>query len=180
MGKVNKLLLIITGSVAAVKSYDLIRQLKAKGVDVTCVLTSAAESFVTPMACASLSGNKVYTNLWSLTDETEMGHIKLSRDNDLVLVAPASADIMAKCCHGLADDLASTLLLATDKPVMMAPAMNVKMWEHPATKRNVKQLKADGVQIVGPAKGDLACGETGEGRMVEVEDIIKAISKAKV
>lgn len=173
----NKVLLIITGSIAAVKCPDLISQLKDKGIDVTCVLTKGGEGFITPLSLASLSGNKVYKELFSLTDETDMGHIALSRKNDLIVVAPASANILAKMTYGLADDLASTLLLATDKPVLAVPAMNVKMWQHPATKRNVKQLKEDGIAFVGPNKGDLACGEEGFGRMAEPSEIVVEIEK---
>ncbi len=173
----RKILLIISGSIAAVKSLELIRLLKTKGYDVTCVLTKSGEQFVTPMAAAGLSGNKVYTDLFSLTDEIEMGHIALSRTADLIVVAPASANIMAKMVAGIADDLATTLLLATNKPVVVAPAMNVKMWEHPATKRNVAQLKKDGVIIVEPTSGTLACGEEGQGRLAELNTIIGVIEK---
>lgn len=173
----RRILLIITGSIAAVKSLELIRLLKARGYSVTCVLTKGGAQFVTPMACASLSGNKVYTDIFSLTDEVEMGHIALSRNNEVVVVAPASADILAKMAGGICDDLATTLLLATDKKVIAAPAMNVKMWEHPATKRNVAQLKKDGVTIVEPAVGTLACGEEGQGRLAELETIIAAIER---
>lgn len=173
----RSVLLVVTGSIAAVKSLELIRLLKDRGVNVTCVLTKNAEQFITPMSCAALSGNKVYTELFSLTDEVEMGHIKLSRENDLIVVAPASANMLAKMAHGFADDLASTILLATDKPVMVAPAMNVKMWEHKATQRNVSQLKSDGIAFVGPNKGDLACGEEGFGRMAEPEEIAAEIQK---
>jgi len=172
MADKKRILLIITGSIAAVKSIDLIRMLKEKAMDVTCVLTASGAEFVTPLSLASLSGNKVYGELFSLEDENEMGHIRLSRENDLIVVAPASANMLAKLCHGLADDLASTILLATDKPVMVAPAMNVKMWEHPATQRNVRQLKEDGINFIGPANGSLACGEEGFGRMAEPEDIV--------
>ena len=170
-------LLIISGSIAAVKSLELIRLLKTKHYEVTCVLTKAGEQFVTPMAVAALSGNKVYTELFSLDDETEMGHIALSRNADLIVVAPASANIMAKMVAGIADDLATTLLLATNKPVVIAPAMNVKMWEHPATKRNVAQLKKDGVIIVEPAVGTLACGEEGQGRLAELSAILNVVEK---
>ncbi len=169
-------LLIITGSIAAIKTYDIIRQLKAKSIDVTCVLTRAAEQFVTPLSLASLSGNKVYTDMFSLTDEIEMGHIQLSRMADLVVVAPASADSIGKLAQGLADDLASTLLLATDKKVLIAPAMNVRMWEHPAVQRNVARIQNDGAILVEPVDGDLACGETGKGRMAEPEAIVQAIT----
>ncbi len=171
----KSVLLVITGSIAAYKSLELMRGLKEQGVSVTCVLTKAAEQFVTPLTCASVSGNKVYTDLFSLTDETEMGHIELSRKNDLIVVAPATADILAKMAHGFADDLASTLLLATDKPVLVAPAMNVRMWEHPTTRRNVEQVRQDGAFFVGPEKGEMACGEYGMGRMAEPEQIVPEI-----
>ena len=141
-----------------------------------CILTRAGAEFVTPLAVASLSGEKVFSDLFSLTDEAEMGHIRLSREADLVVVAPATADLIAKMAHGLADDLASTALLATDKPVLIAPAMNPEMWQHPATRRNLAQLGADGVRLVGPAPGDMACGETGVGRMAEPDEILAAIA----
>ena len=146
-------------------------------MNVTCVLTKAGSKFVTPLSVAALSENQVYGGIFNLKDETEMGHIRLSREADLVLIAPASADILAKMANGLCDDLASTILLATSAPVMAAPAMNVKMWEHPATKRNVAQLKADGIQIIEPESGALACGEEGAGRMAEVETIIDFMLK---
>ena len=171
----KNILLIITGSIAAYKSLELIRLLKKDGHHVRCVLTKAGSKFVTPMSVAALSEEKVYGDIFNLKDESEMGHIRLSREADLVVVAPASADIIAKLANGLADDLASTLLLATSAPVWMAPAMNVKMWEHPATQRNVAQVKADGVTIIEPDAGELACGEEGQGRMAEVETIIAAI-----
>jgi phosphopantothenoylcysteine decarboxylase/phosphopantothenate--cysteine ligase len=171
----KKILLIISGSIAAVKSHDLIRRLRDNGHEVTCVLTHSGEKFVTPLSLSSLSGNKTYTNMFSLDDEVEMGHIQLSRAADLVLVAPASANILAKMGNGLCDDLASTLLLATDKQVMVAPAMNVRMWEHPATVRNVKQIRKDGIRVITPGKGKLACGEEGEGRMAEPEQIVSII-----
>lgn len=171
----KRVLLIITGSIAAYKSLDLIRRLKEQGYAARCVLTGAAKQFVTPLSVASLSGEPAYDDLFSLKDESEMGHIRLSREADLVLVAPASADIIAKLAGGLANDLASTLLLATDKPVMLAPAMNVRMWEHKAVQRNVAQVKKDGAIIVEPEKGMLACGEEGAGRMAEVEVIVKAV-----
>lgn len=171
MNKQKRILLIVTASIAAYKSLDLIRLLKKAGFDVQCILTKGGAQFVTPLSLASLSGNPVYSDVFSLKDESEMGHIRLSREADLVVVAPATADIIAKLANGLADDLASTVLLATDKQVMVAPAMNVKMWEHSAVQRNIKQIKEDGVTIIGPGKGDLACGEEGEGRMVEPEEI---------
>lgn len=173
----KKVLLIITGSIAAYKCLDLIRLLKKKGHDISCVLTKAAEQFVTPLSVASISENPVYDDVFSLKDESEMGHIRLSREADLIVVVPASADIIAKAVHGLANDLASTILLATDKPVMFVPAMNVKMWENKAVQRNVALAKKDGAKIVGPGSGELACGEIGEGRMLEPEEILVEIEK---
>lgn len=170
-----RILLVIAGGIAAYKSLELIRRLRERGARVRCVLTRAGAEFVTPLAVASLSGEKVFSDLFSLTDEAEMGHIRLSREADLVVVAPATADLLAKMAHGLADDLASTALLATDKPVLIAPAMNPQMWQHPATRRNLAQLRADGVRQVGPAPGDMACGETGVGRMAEPDEILAAI-----
>ncbi|MCA9165935.1 MAG: bifunctional phosphopantothenoylcysteine decarboxylase/phosphopantothenate--cysteine ligase CoaBC, partial [Planctomycetales bacterium] len=154
----------------------LIRLLKTRGCRVRTILTRAAEEFVTPLSLASLSGEKVHTALFNLTDEVEMGHIELSRAADLLVVAPATADLLAKMAHGLADDLASTALLATDKPVLAAPAMNVRMWRHPATQRNVKVLDGDGITFVGPNDGEMACGEFGPGRMAEPAEIVGAIS----
>lgn len=171
----RRILLIVTGGIAAYKSLELIRALKERGAAVRCVMTKAAEAFVTPLSVGALSGERVYRDLLSLTEESEMGHIRLSREADLVVVAPASADMLAKMAHGLADDLASSVLLATDKPVLVAPAMNVRMWEHPATRRNVAQLKADGVALVGPGEGEMACGEYGLGRMAEPDAILAAI-----
>jgi phosphopantothenoylcysteine decarboxylase / phosphopantothenate---cysteine ligase len=172
----KRVLLIIAGGIAAYKSLELIRRLRERGAAVRCVLTRAGAEFVTPLAVASLSGDKVFSDLFSLTDEAEMGHIRLSREADLVVVAPATADLIAKMAHGLADDLASTALLATDKRVLIAPAMNPEMWEHPATRRNVARLEADGVRQVGPAQGDMACGENGVGRMAEPDEIVAAIA----
>jgi len=172
------ILLIVGGGIAAFKSLDLVRRLRERGVQVTPVLTKAGEEFVTPLSLSALSANKVYQDLFNLTDEAEMGHIELSRAADLVVVAPATADLMAKMAGGLANDLASTLLLATDKRVLIAPAMNVRMWDHPATQRNLKTLQADGVLVVGPNEGDMACGEYGPGRMAEVPEIIAAIDTA--
>ena len=166
-----RVLLIIGGGIAAYKAPELVRQLKARGLGVRCLLTAAAAQFVSPLSLASVSGDKVYDNLFDLTDETEMGHIQLSRDADMILVAPATADLMAKAVHGTAGDLAATTLLATDKPVVMAPAMNVRMWEHAATQRNLAQLQEDGIGFVGPEEGDMACGEFGMGRMSEPSDI---------
>jgi phosphopantothenoylcysteine decarboxylase/phosphopantothenate--cysteine ligase len=171
----QRVLLIIAGGIAAYKSLELIRRLRERGVAVRCILTRAGAEFVTPLAVGSLSGEKVFGELFSLTDEAEMGHIRLSREADLVVVAPATADLIAKMAHGLADDLASTALLATDKPVLIAPAMNPMMWQHPATRRNLAQLVADGVRLVGPEPGDMACGETGVGRMAEPDQILAAI-----
>jgi phosphopantothenoylcysteine decarboxylase/phosphopantothenate--cysteine ligase len=173
----KNILLIITGSIAAYKSLELIRRLRELGHKVTCVLTKGGAEFVTPLSVAALSEQKVYSELFDLKDETEMGHIRLSREADVVLVVPASADILAKMAHGLADDLATTLLLATSAPVFVAPAMNVKMWEHAATKRNIATIKKDGITIIQPTSGKLACGEEGAGRMAEIEIIVAAISK---
>lgn len=167
--------LIISGGIAAYKALDLARRLKERGATVRGVLTKGGTEFITPLSVASLTGDKCYTDLFSLTDESEMGHIRLSREADLLLVAPASADIMAKMAHGLANDLASTILLATDKPVVLVPAMNVEMWMNKATQRNVEMLKADGITFIGPAEGEMACGEVGQGRMSEVADIIKGL-----
>lgn len=169
------ILLVIGGGVAAYKCLELIRRLRERGVSVRCILTGAGAQFVTPLSLSALSENKVYADLFSLTDESEMGHIRLSREADLVVVAPATADIMAKMTAGLANDLATTAILATDKPVMVAPAMNVRMWEHAATQANLKALMQRGVRLVGPAQGDMACGEWGFGRMSEPEDILAAI-----
>ena len=168
-------LLIIGGGIAAYKAHELVRLLKTRGARVRIILTRAAEEFVTPLSLSSLSGEKVYTALFSLTDEVEMGHIQLSRAADLLVVAPATADLMAKMANGLADDLASTTLLATDKRILAAPAMNVRMWRHPATQRNVETLKRDGVVLVGPADGEMACGEFGPGRMAEPGEILDHI-----
>ncbi|MEN8895528.1 MAG: bifunctional phosphopantothenoylcysteine decarboxylase/phosphopantothenate--cysteine ligase CoaBC [Yoonia sp.] len=173
----KKILLIIGGGIAAFKSLDLIRRARDQGAEVIPVLTRAGEEFVTPLSVSALAANKVYRDLFDLTDEAEMGHIELSRAADLVVVAPATADLMAKMAQGFANDLASTLLLATDKPVLIAPAMNVKMWEHPATQRNVVTLKGDGITFVGPENGTMACGEFGPGRMAEVPEIIGAIER---
>ena len=173
MGK--SVLLIIGGGIAAYKCLELIRQLSKRGIITRVIMTKAAEQFVTPLSVASLSGEKVFSDLFSLTDETEMGHIELSRSTDLVVVAPATADMMAKMANGLANDLASTALLATDKAVLVAPAMNVRMWHHAATHRNMAQLKAGGIHFVGPNEGDMACGEFGLGRMAEPVEIADAI-----
>ncbi|MFT6450648.1 MAG: phosphopantothenoylcysteine decarboxylase/phosphopantothenate--cysteine ligase [Halocynthiibacter sp.] len=174
----KRILLIIGGGIAAFKSLDLIRRLRDEGAEVTPVLTSASEQFVTPLSVSALAASKVYRDLFDLTDEAEMGHIELSRSADLLVVAPATADLMGKMAGGLANDLASTLLMATDKRVLIAPSMNVRMWEHPATKRNMVTLKGDGILFVGPDEGAMACGEYGFGRMAEVPDIIRAIDAA--
>lgn len=173
-----RILLIISGGIAAYKSLELIRRLKDRGATVRVVMTAAAGRFVTPLSAATLSGQPVRDDLFSLTDEASIGHIELSRAADLVVVAPASANILARMAAGLADDLASTLLLATDKRVLIAPAMNVRMWLHPATQRNLDRLKADGVLIVGPDSGPMACGEYGPGRMAEPPAIVEAIELA--
>jgi phosphopantothenoylcysteine decarboxylase/phosphopantothenate--cysteine ligase len=172
------ILLVIGGGIAAFKSLDLIRRLRDRGADVTPVLTRAAEEFVTPLSASALSARKVYRDLFDLTDEAEMGHIELSRAADLVVVAPATADLMAKMAGGHANDLASTVLMATDKRVLIAPAMNVRMWEHPATQRNKSTLENDGILFVGPDDGPMACGEFGPGRMAEVPQIVDAVERA--
>lgn len=171
----KRVLLIVGGGVAAYKSLLLVRLLRKAGIAVRPILTKAGEQFVTPLSLAALAEDKVYQDLFSLTDEHDMGHIELSRSADLVVVAPATADLIAKAASGLAGDLASTALLATDKPVLMAPAMNVRMWLHPATQRNVATLRADGVAFVDPAEGAMACGEFGPGRLAEPEEIFAAI-----
>ena len=176
MLKDKNILLIISGGIAAYKTLELIRLIRKNNGHVRCVLTKGGAQFVTPLSVSALSENKVYDDLWSLTDETEMGHIRLSRENDLIVIAPASADIMAKMAHGLANDLASTTLLASNKPVLIAPAMNPEMWNHPATQANAKTLKERGVMFIGPASGDTACGEVGKGRMSEAEEIFSAIT----
>ncbi len=174
----KRILLIIGGGIAAYKSLDLIRRLRERGADVTAVLTRAGSEFVTPLSVSALAGEAVHTDLFDLTTEAEMGHIQLSRSADLVVVAPATADLMGKMAAGLANDLASTLLMATDKPVLLAPAMNVRMWDHPATQRNLSVLQGDGVGVVGPNEGDMACGEFGPGRMAEPLEIVAAIEGA--
>ena len=172
------ILLIIGGGIAAFKSLDLIRRLREQGAEVTPVLTKAGAEFVTPLSVSGLAARKVYQDLFDLTDEAEMGHIELSRAADLVVVAPATADLLAKMAGGHANELASTLLMATDKPVLVAPSMNVRMWEHAATQRNVATLKGDGILFVGPTEGNMACGEFGFGRLSEVPEIIAAIDAA--
>jgi phosphopantothenoylcysteine decarboxylase / phosphopantothenate---cysteine ligase len=171
----RRILLIISGGIAAYKSLDLIRRLRERGAAVRAIMTAAATHFVTPLSVASLCEDKVYSDLWSLTDESEMGHIRLSREADLVVVAPASADLIARMAAGLADDLATTALLASDKRVLIAPTMNLMMWAHPATQANLAILAARGVVRIGPGSGELACGEVGSGRMAEPLEIVAAI-----
>ena len=173
----RRILLIVAGGIAAVKVPDLIRRLRERGAHVRCILTNGGAQFVTPLTLAALSGDKCYQELFDLKDESEMGHIRLSREADIILVAPATADIMAMMVAGMADDLATTALLATDKPVMIAPSMNVMMWTHPATQSNLQILKTREVKVVGPSAGDLACGEVGNGRMAEVPEIIAALTR---
>ncbi len=172
----KRILLIVSGGIAAYKALDLVRELRRAGAAVRAILTPAGAKFVTPLSLAALTGDKVYSDLFSLTDESEMGHIRLSREADLVLVAPATANILARMAQGLADDLATTALLATDKPVLVAPAMNVRMWEHPATRANIDLLRARGVGIIAPGTGEMACGEEGEGRLAETNDIVAAVT----
>jgi phosphopantothenoylcysteine decarboxylase/phosphopantothenate--cysteine ligase len=174
-----RILLIVGGGIAAYKACELIRLLRKHGMSVRCVLTEGGAQFVTPMTLAALAEQPVHTSLWDLKDEAEMGHIQLSRDADLVVVAPATADLLARMAAGIADDLATTLLLATDKPVLAVPAMNVRMWEHAATRRNVARLRADGLTVLEPDEGPMACGEYGPGRLPEPEAILRAI-KAKL
>ena len=175
MKMIKSILLIITGGIAAYKSLELIRKLKEQNIDVTCVLTKSGSEFVTPLSVASLSGNHVFSELFNLTDENKMGHIELSRSTDLVLVAPATTNIISKMAYGSCDDLASTILMATNKPVMVVPAMNVRMWHNNATQRNIQTLIDDGIRFIGPNKGDMACGEYGLGRMSEPQEIINSI-----
>ena len=174
----KRILLIVGGGIAAYKACELIRLIRKAGASVRCVLTAGGAHFVTPMTLAALSEDKVYTDLFDLKDEAEMGHIQLSRQSDLIVVAPATADLMAKMAAGIADDLATSLLLATDKPVLAAPAMNVRMWQHPATRRNVATLRADGVTVLDPDDGEMACGEFGPGRLPEPSAICAAIVAA--
>ncbi len=171
----KRILLVIAGGIAAYKTLELIRRLKERGATVRAVLTKAGAQFVTPLSVQALTEDTVYQDLWSLTDESEMGHIQLSRAADLVVVAPATANLLARMAAGMADDLAATVVLATDKPVLVAPAMNVRMWEHPATRANMRLLEERGVRRVGPNKGDMACGEYGFGRMAEPMEILQAI-----
>ncbi len=170
-----RVLLIVGGGIAAYKALELIRLLKKGGHEVAPVLTKGGEHFVTAMSLGTLAESPVYSSLWELKDEVEIGHIQLSRAADVVLVCPATADLLAKMAAGIADDLATTLLLATDKPVVVAPAMNVRMWSHAATKRNIAQLKADGVRVIAPTEGEMACGEFGPGRLPEPEAILEQL-----
>ena len=172
----KKILLIVSGGIAAYRSLDLIREIKRRGDDVTCVLTKSATKFVQPLSFASLSQNKVYTDLFDIENESKIGHIKLSRDADLIVLAPATANILAKMVHGVSDSLATSILLANNKPLLIAPSMNVKMWNNPATIKNIKTLKKDGHVFVGPDDGEMACGEFGSGKMSKVEDIYREIS----
>ena len=172
-----RILLIVGGGIAAYKALELVRLLKKAGHEVTPVLTRGGEHFVTPMALGALAQSAVHSSLWELKDEVEMGHIELSRSADFVLVCPATADLLAKMAAGTADDLATTLLLATDKKVVAAPAMNVRMWQHPATQRNVAQLKVDGVAVIDPDEGEMACGEFGPGRLPEPQAIVDILTK---
>ena len=171
----KRILLVVTGGIAAFKALELVRLIKANGINVRVVLTKSGSKFVTPLSIQALTEDKVYTELFSLTDESEMGHIQLSRDADLILVAPATANILAKMRAGIADDLASTVLLATDKPVLVAPSMNVRMWEHEATQDNIGVLTKRGVEVLGPDVGAMACGEFGAGRMCEPDEIVKQV-----
>ena len=174
----KRILLIVGGGIAAYKSLDLIRRLRERGAKVRCVMTRAAQEFVTPLAVGALSADHVFTELFDRQDEHDIGHIRLSREADLIVVAPATADLMAKMANGHADDLASTVLMATDKPVLVAPAMNPRMWSHPATRRNVETLRRDGIAFAGPGKGEMAeSGEAGEGRMAEPLEIVAAIER---
>lgn len=173
----KNLLLIISGSIAAYKSLDVIRRLSERGVTTRVILTQGGAQFITPLSVAAISGQPAYTDLFSLKDEVEMGHIRLVREADLVLVAPASADIIAKMANGITDDLATAALLASDKPLLVAPAMNAQMWAHKATQRNLKQIQADGAKLIPPGKGTLACGEIGPGRLAEPDDIVAAVLK---
>ena len=174
----KRILLIVGGGIAAYKACELIRLARKAGIGVRCVLTAGGAQFITPMTLAALSEDPVHTSLWDLKDEAEMGHIQLSREADLVVIAPATADLLAKMASGIADDLATTLLLATDKPVLAAPAMNVRMWQHPATRRNIATLRADGITVMEPDEGPMACGEFGPGRLPEPDAILAAITRA--
>src|SRR6185312_4093109 len=177
MLKGKRILLIVAGGIAAFKAQELIRRLRERGASVRCVLTETGARFVTPLSLQALTEDKVYSDMFSLTDESEMGHIQLSRDADLLVVAPATANVLARMAAGMADDLAATVLLATDKPVLAAPAMNVRMWTHAATAANIETLKKRGIHFVGPNDGAMACNEYGPGRMSEPEEIVAAIER---
>ena len=172
----KRILLIVGGGIAAYKSLELVRRLKERGASVHAIVTKGGAEFVTPLSLSVLTEEKAFTDLFDLKDEAEIGHIRLSREADLIVIAPATADLLAKMAHGLADDLATAVLLATDKPLLAAPAMNVRMWQHPATRRNLATLKADGILFVGPDEGEMACGEYGPGRMAEPQAILEAIA----
>src|SRR5690554_4313170 len=172
-----RILLVVGGGIAAYKSCELVRLIRKGGGDVTCVLTEGGAQFVTPMSLAALSENQVHSSLWDLKDEAEIGHIQLSRQADLVVVCPATADLLAKMAAGIADDLGTTLILATDKPVLAVPAMNVRMWQHAATQRNVAWLRESGVAVMEPDEGPMACGEYGPGRLPEPENIWREIAR---
>ena len=172
----KRILLVIGGGIAAYKSLDFIRRLRERGASVRCILTAGAQEFITPLAASALSGQRSHTDLFDREGEADIGHIRLARDADLVIAAPATANLMAKMAGGHADDLASTVLLATTLPILIAPAMNVRMWLHPATQRNVAQLKADGIQVIDPDEGDMACGEFGPGRLAEPQAIVDRLS----
>lgn len=173
----KRILLIISGGIAAYKSLELIRELRRRDIASRCIVTHSGQEFVTPLSVSALSGDKVYTDLFDLNEEAEMGHIELSRSADLVVVCPATADLMGKAAAGLANDLASTALLATDKPVLMVPAMNVRMWQHPATMRNIETLRSDGIAIMEPDEGEMACGEYGPGRLPDIPAIVSEIER---
>lgn len=173
----KRILLIISGGIAAYKALELIRLIRKSGGSVTAVMTKSAHQFVTPLSVAALTENKIYDQLFNLTDEAEMGHISLSRENDIIVVMPATANILAKMAHGIADDLPTTLLLATDSPVMVAPSMNVRMWQHQATQTNMQILQDNGIKVIGPDEGDMACGEFGFGRLAEPVDILAALDE---
>jgi phosphopantothenoylcysteine decarboxylase/phosphopantothenate--cysteine ligase len=174
----KNILLIVTGSIAAYKSAELVRMLKKLSFNITCIMTKESKEFITPLTLASLSENVVYDDIFSLKDEVEMGHINLSRQADLILIAPATCNILAKIANGFADDLASTLLIAANKPILIAPAMNVEMWNNKATKRNVEQLRQDGAIIIGPDSGVLACNEEGQGRMADLNEIVEQVKNS--
>lgn len=172
----KRILLVIGGGIAAYKSLDLIRRLRERGASVRCIMTKGAQEFVTPLAASAISGQRTHTDLFDREDEADIGHIRLARDADAIVVAPATANLMAKMAGGHADDLASTVLLATTLPILIAPAMNVRMWLHPATRRNVEQLKTDGVAVIEPEEGEMACGEFGPGRLPEPQAIVEFLA----